>query len=265
MEAHVQIATAAKAGPPPEASRRLRLKRTLPMALAALVLVPSVLFAAPLKAAFDNLLVATENKVALDGQPLGEDGSLLRRAASHRGPAGGEGGGVAPGRPLVLVAARRSTHDGLLKLADFQSTMASQGADTVLGDDASDGDLMTATHRAAADMASVSSDIGPAQIRAASGRGGGFGSGLGGGDGGIGAQAGRPGGAPDAAGAAGPGGSTAGLGDDGAAGLSPLGSGLSTLSAAPEPAAWVSLILGFGLTGAVLRRRRRDARPAAQR
>ncbi|MGZ3377146.1 MAG: DnaJ domain-containing protein [Phenylobacterium sp.] len=86
---------------------------------------------------------------------------------------------------------------------------------------------------------------------------GGFG-GFGGGGGAAGAQAGTPPGGADPAGSA--------LGPDSPAGHLPqLGNGLGALSAAPEPAAWVSLILGFGLTGAVLRRRRSEAPGASQR
>jgi len=262
MEAHVQIANAGQAGSPSEPTRTRRLKRTLPVALAALVLAPGVLLAAPLRQALDNLVVATTaSKVMLDLEPLMDEGRVHRRAESHRHIADGEGGGGGVARPPVLTEARQSAREGLLKLADFQATVASQGTDGALvGDEQDDGALMAAGGRRSSDMASDASAIGgAAPIRASSAYGGGFGSGLGGG-GGVGARAGAlADGSP-----AGPGGSISGS-DDATPALTPLSNGLSALSAAPEPAAWMSLILGFGLTGAMMRRRHSLAGVATQR
>ncbi|MGZ6014466.1 MAG: PEPxxWA-CTERM sorting domain-containing protein, partial [Phenylobacterium sp.] len=145
----------------------------------------------------------------------------------------------------------------LLRLADFETSVAGgsdAAAATLSGDDGEYALMASAQAQSLDDMTSGPAAIGGGARGA--GSGGGFG-GFGGG-GAAGAQAGTPPGGADPAGSA--------LGPDSPAGHLPqLGNGLGALSAAPEPAAWVSLILGFGLTGAVLRRRRSEAPGASQR
>jgi hypothetical protein len=80
------------------------------------------------------------------------------------------------------------------------------------------------------------------------------GAGLGGGGGGGGGPAGTPSGLPGSQPAASVDG---GQPDDSALnGLQPLQSTLTAAAGVPEPATWTTLILGFGLIGATLRRRR---------
>jgi hypothetical protein len=153
---------------------------------------------------------------------------------------------------LAAIATPRSAREGLLKLTDMAAATSDspdETAATLAGDDGDDTLMAAAGSQSFANAISGSNDVGGmARGGASSGSGwGGFG-GIG--DGGsAGAQAGATtGGSSLAALTPGPDAVTS---DPSLLGVSPGG-----LSAAPEPAVWVSLILGFSLTGAMLRKRR---------
>jgi hypothetical protein len=109
---------------------------------------------------------------------------------------------------------------------------------TLIGDDGGDELMSKRQHQAVIEETSPSFAIGGGSL------GGGFGGGMGGGA----PLAGSPG--------------ASGLGqstpepDPLTDKLAQLGDKAGAPSAAPEPAVWVNLILGFGLTGAMLRKRR---------
>ncbi|WP_324364726.1 PEPxxWA-CTERM sorting domain-containing protein [Phenylobacterium sp.] len=225
--------------------------------LAAAVVAPGALLAAPLQQAFSNFMVGIEtSKVMPDTESAGGEGRRVRYGASHRHQADSAGGGGA--HPRMIATARLSAGEGLLKLTDLQTDVLNTslaGATTLVGDD--DGDGLMSKSQARPIMEETSS----ASATVGRSSGGGFGGGFGGGSSGGGSGGGAPG--AESSGSAGLGGSAAGP-DTPTDDPSLLGDAPAAPSAAPEPAAWVSLILGFGLVGSVLRARRRDI-PLAQR
>jgi uncharacterized membrane protein YgcG len=257
MDPQLQITTGSQTGSPDEAPEFGPRRRMLPVVLAVVVLAPGVLLAAPLKHAFANFMVgANPDATAVDEEPVGDGGGAHRRAdALHRHAAGSTGAGRATHVP---AAASPWARVGMLKLADLQTDIlnSSDDADATLVGDGGGDDLMSKRRDPiSADLTSGSF------VMSGHSQGGGFGGGLdaGGGGGGSGGRA-----APARSETAGLGNSTPGpdtLTDD----PSLLGTAPGALSGAPEPAAWISLILGFGLTGAVLRRRTGQAGISAQR
>ncbi|MGZ6038462.1 MAG: PEPxxWA-CTERM sorting domain-containing protein [Phenylobacterium sp.] len=259
MERHIQSATGPQAGSPQRSPETGRRKPGLPVFLAVLVLAPGVLLAAPLRQAFSQFMVtASDSKTTPSFEQVLDEGRARRHAQSRRPVSGVAGAGGRAALARSVVATAQPGRDGLLRLADFETGVAGgsdAAAATLSGDDGEDALMASAQAQSLDDTTSGPAVIGGGARGA--GSGGGFG-GFGGGGGAAGAQAGTPPGGADPAGSA--------LGPDSPAGHLPqLGNGLGALSAAPEPAAWVSLILGFGLTGAVLRRRRSEAPGASQR
>ena len=254
MKTPVQTAAGAEAGLPPEGPARRRLKRAAPVVLAALVLAPGVLLAEPLTQAFANWVIVDDAPTPVTAAFEGEVGAPSIPRDSYRPHRDAASAVARATRGAVAVAVAPPRDLPFLKLADLQEALPSGGADqtATLGDDDGLG-VQTQAHTSAGDGLMAGQAMGGGlSLGGGAFRSGGFGGGMGMGGGGGPGAAGSSGPLASSTQAAGPDVGTSLFGVD----PSQLANAPDALSAVPEPTAWVSMILGFGLIGAALRRRR---------
>jgi hypothetical protein len=223
-------------------------------ALAGVAVGAGVFFAAQ-ASSFE--IIAPKFSVATTAVPASDDGDDSGPSRTAQAGAPPTSGGVIVGHGKVRVTSAAASDFIPASLTDGVITLANAAQAKFAEAPAQDPSMLSASARGedGASQSGFQSFAGEAQAGFPAAGGAGLGGGGGAGGGGpVGAPSGLPGSQSTAS-------EDGGQPDSALNGLQPPQSVLTAAAGVlPEPATWTSLILGFGLIGATLRRRRRSLR-----